>query len=82
MRMRSTAILLIGLALTVGACGRVANLKARKSFKEANALYQQQNYKRAADKYEEVLHADPNLTTAYFYLGNSYDNHVQDDPAR
>lgn len=74
MRMRSMAVLLVGLALTVGACGKVANLKARKSFKEANALYQQQNYKGAAEKYEEVLQADPNLTTAYFYLGNSYDN--------
>lgn len=64
----------MGLALAAGACGKVSNLKARKSFKEANVLYQRQDYQKAAEKYEEVLQADPNLTTAYFYLGNSYDN--------
>ena len=64
----------MALVLSASACGKFANLKARKSFKEANVLYQQQDYKRAAEKYEEVLRSDPNLTTAYFYLGNSYDN--------
>jgi len=67
-------------ALTLTACGQIATLQARKAFKDANALYQQQDYKRAADKYEEVVQVvqseaepDPNLIAAYFYLGNSYD---------
>jgi tetratricopeptide (TPR) repeat protein len=63
-----------GLALTVVACGQYQTLKARKSFKDANGLYQQQEYKKAAAAYEEALKADPNLAVAYFYLGNSYDN--------
>ncbi|MGH6915548.1 MAG: tetratricopeptide repeat protein, partial [Geminicoccales bacterium] len=48
--------------------------KAKMAFKDANALYQQQDYRKAAEKYEEALLADPNLTAAYFFLGNSYDN--------
>ena len=43
------------------------------AFKDANALYQGQDYRAAAAKYEEVLENDPNLTYAYFFLGNSYD---------
>jgi tetratricopeptide (TPR) repeat protein len=68
----SIAVLVAGLTMT--ACGQVATLQARKAFKDANAFYQQQEYVKAADKYEEVIKADPNLTDAYFYLGNSYDN--------
>lgn len=66
---------LLGLALlsAVG-CSQMANLKARKAFKEANVLYQQQEYKRAAARYEEVVKADATFTVAYFFLGNSYDN--------
>jgi tetratricopeptide (TPR) repeat protein len=74
MRMRATLVLLVAVALTSGACGQLEKLKARKVFKEANALYQQQNYKGAAEKYEETIAADPELVDAYFYLGNSYDN--------
>ena len=80
MRVRRKAILAgaaIFLAVGSSACGRLANLQARKSFKEANGLYQTQNYKEAATKYEEVIQADPNSivgTQAYFFLGNSYDN--------
>ena len=74
MRIGTTAVLLAALTLSAGACGKVANLKARKTFKEANVLYQQQDYMRAASKYEETLQADPSLASAYFYLGNSYDN--------
>jgi tetratricopeptide (TPR) repeat protein len=66
--------LVVGLGLTLVGCAQFQNLKARKLFKEANAHYQGQRYKAAADAYEEVLHADPNMVDAYFYLGNSYDN--------
>jgi len=62
------------LSLSVTACGKFNELKARKNFKDANALYQQGEYRRAATEYETAVQQDPNLTTAYFYLGNSYDN--------
>ena len=65
--------LVVGLAVSLAGCGWYGRLQARKSFKEANVLYQQQDYKRAAEHYEDVLKADPNLTAAYFYLANSYD---------
>jgi tetratricopeptide (TPR) repeat protein len=81
MCVRSKAILaaVAALAIASGACGKVGNLQARKAFKEANGLYQGQNYKESADKYQEVLASDPNFMTAdgvtpYFFIANSYDN--------
>jgi tetratricopeptide (TPR) repeat protein len=65
--------LVVGLSVASVACGQWETLKARKSFKDANALYQQQDYRKAAAAYETAIQADPNLTVAYFYLGNSYD---------
>jgi tetratricopeptide (TPR) repeat protein len=62
------------LALSLVACGRFANLKAKKHFKDANALYMQSDYRGAAAEYEETLKADPNYNEAYFYLANCYDN--------
>lgn len=73
----ASVVVLTGLTLSVAACGQVGYLKARKTFKEANLLYTQQDYKKAAAKYEETVAdnpTDPDLTQAYFYLGNSYDN--------
>lgn len=66
--------LVLGLSCTLVACSQWQNLKAKKLFKDANALYQQQDYRKASAAYEEAIKADPNLTVAYFYLGNSYDN--------
>lgn len=81
MRVRSEAILaaVAALAIASGACGKVGNLQARKAFKEANSMYQAQNYKEAAEKYQEVLASDPNFITGdgvtpYFFIANSYDN--------
>ncbi|HEY7443324.1 MAG TPA: tetratricopeptide repeat protein [Vicinamibacterales bacterium] len=81
MRVRTNAVW-VGSCLTMAAlamsgCSQFATLQARKAFKEANALYAQQEYRKAADKYEETITAapdDPSLATAYFFLGNSYDN--------
>jgi tetratricopeptide (TPR) repeat protein len=61
------------LTSTVG-CAKVGEIKAKKAFKSANQAYQQQDYKKAGDLYEETVAADPNLDSAYFFLGNSYDN--------
>jgi tetratricopeptide (TPR) repeat protein len=66
------AMLALG-SLTAG-CAKVNEIKAKKAFKSANQAYQAQDYKKAADFYEETIVADPNLNAAYFFLGNSYDN--------
>ena len=56
-----------------------STLSAVKSFKDANLLYAQKDWKRAAEKYEDVvarpdaIEKFPQLATAYFFLGNSYD---------
>lgn len=61
-------------ALSVTGCGKFNELKARKNFKDANTLYTQGEYRRAAAEYEEAVAQDPDLIAVYFYLGNSYDN--------
>jgi tetratricopeptide (TPR) repeat protein len=66
------AMLALG-SLTAG-CAKVGEIKAKKAFKSANQAYQAQDYKKAAEFYEEAVAADPNLDAAYFFLGNSYDN--------
>jgi tetratricopeptide (TPR) repeat protein len=73
--------LVVALAgVSLAGCGQYKMLKARKAFKEANVLYQQQDYRRAAIRYEEVVEdqgvvdANATLTPAYFFLANSYDN--------
>jgi tetratricopeptide (TPR) repeat protein len=70
----SLVVALIVTSLTLAGCSQLNVLKARKAFKEANLLYAQQDYKKAAEKYEEVVLNDPEMSTAYFYLANSYDN--------
>jgi tetratricopeptide (TPR) repeat protein len=78
MRVQSKAVSVgtaIILAAALSACSQVANLQARQALKDANGLYQSQNYRQAAAKYEEVIQKDPNINTVvYFYLANSYDN--------
>ena len=60
--------------VTTSGCGYLATLKAQMAFKDANAAYQTQDYKKAIEKYKEALGHKPDLAVAYFYLGNSYDN--------
>src|SRR5688500_8384373 len=80
---------LVATSLAVAGCSQVGLLKARMAFKDANVLYQGQDYRAAAGKYEEAIAeckgtapdcTDPSLTTSYFFLGNSYDNQYR--PAR
>jgi tetratricopeptide (TPR) repeat protein len=76
----ATAVLAASLGVaTVAAagCGQVNELKGRKAYKEANAAYQAQDYKKAADSYQTAIDADPDSTIlmpAYFFLANSLDN--------
>jgi tetratricopeptide (TPR) repeat protein len=70
------AMLTLG-SLVASGCAQVGELKARKSFKAANAAYQAQEYKKAATLYEETIQAAPESQQAhqaYFFLGNCYDN--------
>jgi tetratricopeptide (TPR) repeat protein len=76
-------VALLGVTLAVAGCGRYSygNLKAKKSFNEANGFYAKNEFRQAAAKYEEVV-ANPSVVendplvggAAYFYLANSYDN--------
>ena len=70
----ASLVLLAGLSLSLVGCDQVGKLQARKSFKEANTLYVQQDYKRASERYKEAVGLDPQMTQAFFYLANSYDN--------
>jgi tetratricopeptide (TPR) repeat protein len=70
-----TALAMLSLG-TIG-CTQMGELKARKAFKEANQAYASQDYKKSADLYEQVISSapdDPDMSVAYFFLGNSYDN--------
>ena len=66
--------LVVGLCCTLAACGWLDTLKGQQAFKDANAAYKSQDYKKAAQHYEEALKLNPELNSALFYLGNSYDN--------
>src|SRR4051812_19800112 len=75
MRSLSGASLAVVATLTLGSfavgCGQVNVIKARKAFKAANQSYQAQDYKKAAESYEEAITADPNnpdIQSAYFFL--------------
>jgi tetratricopeptide (TPR) repeat protein len=73
--------LVFGLTMATAGCGKysVGTLKAIKAFKDGNLAYAQKDWKKAVEKYEIVVeHEDsfrdvPQLSTAYFFLGNSYD---------
>jgi tetratricopeptide (TPR) repeat protein len=63
--------------VVVAGCGQVTQLKGRKAYKDANQAYQAQDYKKAADLYQQTIDADPDtpeLLPAYFFLANSLDN--------
>ena len=75
MRTRFRAALLVAaFATATSGCGYVSTLKAQMAFRDANAAYQTQDYRKAIEKYKEALVHKPDLAVAYFYLGNSYDN--------
>jgi tetratricopeptide (TPR) repeat protein len=67
--------LVLGLSVAAPGCGKYSygNLKAVKAWKDANGLYKLKDYKRAAERYEDAVEANPDLGQVYFYLGNSYD---------
>jgi tetratricopeptide (TPR) repeat protein len=78
----ASVALLLAVGLSTSGCGKYSyrSLKATKAYKDANTLYQAQDWRRAAERYEEALadeqavQSNPALRSAYFFLGNSYDN--------
>jgi tetratricopeptide (TPR) repeat protein len=76
------AVLVVGLSAATAGCGRysLGNLKANRAFKEANDHYRAGQWAEAAAGYEAVIAAGPDydamphLSTAYFFLGHSYEN--------
>src|SRR5829696_98231 len=89
----ATVALVCGASLASTGCGKYSwsTLSAVKSFKDGNVEYARKDWKKAAEKYEDVVKHDdavqkyPQLQTAYFFLGNSYDQLYkpakQGDPA-
>ena len=72
----SAVVAMLALSVAASGCGKVGEIQARKAFKEANAAYQAQDYKKAAEAYEKAIQAAPETPQAhqsYFFLANSYD---------
>ncbi|HYM25928.1 MAG TPA: tetratricopeptide repeat protein [Vicinamibacterales bacterium] len=72
-----------GLALgafalvSTSGCAKMNEVKAMRSYKEANKTYQAQDYKKAAEMYKATIDAAPDddrVTPAYFFYANSLDN--------
>ena len=81
------------IGATVAGCDQIGMLKGKMAFRDANALYNGENWAAAAKRYEEALAAGcindqcnpPEIAYSYFFLANSYDNMYKparkDDPA-
>jgi tetratricopeptide (TPR) repeat protein len=75
-----TLAVVLGLGAASAGCGKYSfsNMKAMKAFKDANVAYQAQDWKKAVQRYEDAVRANPDLNaggvTPYFFLANSYDN--------
>ena len=87
MKIRSSAALalVLGLGVAFAGCGKMNEVRAMKAFKDGNKLYASNDYREAAQKYEEAISLDPddNIRSCgpsgspgcmHFYLANSYDN--------
>ena len=78
MRTLSRAAMLAAALLVAGmgtsGCSKLNFFRGQMAFKDANAAYGANDYKKAVEKYQEALGYNPNLSSAYFYLANSYDN--------
>jgi tetratricopeptide (TPR) repeat protein len=66
--------LVLAFAVAVSGCDKVNEVRAMKAIKDAHKLYQANDWRAAAEKYEEALQLNPDAGDMYFYLGNSYDN--------
>ena len=67
-------VLIVAATTSVAGCSYYNKVRAQMHFKDANAAYAKQDYRKAAEEYEQVVEAQPDMAVAYFYLANSYDN--------
>jgi tetratricopeptide (TPR) repeat protein len=67
------AALALGLAVAVAGCSYIDTVRAKKASKDANEFYMKQDWRAAAEKYEEAIQLNPENGDLYFYLGNSLD---------
>jgi len=70
----SALVIVVGLGVAASGCSYLNEVRAMKASKDANKLYNAQDYKAASEKYEEAIRLNPANSDLYFYLGNSYDN--------
>jgi tetratricopeptide (TPR) repeat protein len=68
------AAMVLGLAAAVSGCNYIDTVRAKKASKDANEFYMKQDWRAAAEKYEEAIKLNPENGDLYFYLGNSLDN--------
>jgi tetratricopeptide (TPR) repeat protein len=82
-RSSAASVLVVGLGVALAGCGKMNEVRAMKAFKDGNKMYASNDYRAAAQKYEEAIQLDPedNINSCggspgcvHFYLGNSYDN--------
>ncbi len=78
-RITGRLVLVVGLGLTLAACGKysINSLRASQAFQNATEKYQKGDYQGAIPDYEHVIQLSPDFGVgpfAYFFLGNSYDN--------
>jgi len=73
---RARLVTVGALILASAGCTKFGELKGMKAYKAGNQAYQSQDYKTAAEQYEQAIAASPDLANGepYFFLGNSYDN--------
>jgi len=72
----SLVLLAIMVILLLGftACDKLSFTKLRANYylRQANGLYSDEKFKKAAETYEKALENNSDLKVAYFYLGTSY----------
>jgi tetratricopeptide (TPR) repeat protein len=66
--------MVLGLGVALAGCGKIDEVRAMKAIKDGHKLYQANDWRAAAEKYEEAIQLNPGAGDMYFYLGNAYDN--------
>ena len=78
----ASSVVLAGVVLlSATGCAQLGRVQAMRAYKAANQAYTQQQYGEAAKLYEEAITQDPELSSVYFYLGNSYDQQYRSSKA-
>jgi len=69
MKIRPAVLLLLASSLLPGTgCAKV---RSKAAYQDGNKAYREENFRRAIERYQAAVSADPNMIEAYFYLGSS-----------